>query len=96
MKSKNELIKLLESKLKNNKINSSLAKALNEELLKKNINPNLTGLLFNGMKDIIDLNDNELILLTKLKSYTHLSTGALSKLPKLYISQLGLSSSYFP
>ena len=66
MKSKNELIKLLESKLKNNKINSSLAKALNEELLKKNINPNLTGLLFNGMKDIIDLNDNELILLSKV------------------------------
>ena len=61
MKSKNELIKLLESKLKTNKINSSLAKALNEELLKKNINPNLTGLLFNGMKDIVDLNDNELI-----------------------------------
>ena len=66
MKSKNELIKLLESKLKNNKINSSLAKALNEELLKKNINPNLTGLLFNGMKDIIDLNDNELVLLSKV------------------------------
>lgn len=66
MKSKNELIKLLESKLKSNKINSSLAKALNEELLKKNINPNLTGLLFNGMKDIIDLNDNELILLSKV------------------------------
>lgn len=66
MKSKNELIKLLESKLKNNKINSSLAKALNEELLKKNINPNLTGLLFNGMKDIVDLNDNELILLSKV------------------------------
>ena len=66
MKSKNELIKLLESKLKNNKINGSLAKALNEELLKKNINPNLTGLLFNGMKDIIDLNDNELILLSKV------------------------------
>ena len=66
MKSKNELIKLLESKLKTNKINSSLAKALNEELLKKNINPNLTGLLFNGMKDIIDLNDNELILLSKV------------------------------
>ena len=66
MRSKNELIKLLESKLKNNKINSSLAKALNEELLKKNINPNLTGLLFNGMKDIIDLNDNELILLSKV------------------------------
>ena len=66
MKSKNELIKLLESKLKTNKINSSLAKALNEELLKKNINPNLTGLLFNGMKDIVDLNDNELILLSKV------------------------------
>ena len=66
MKSKNELIKFLESKLKNNKINGSLAKALNEELLKKNINPNLTGLLFNGMKDIIDLNDNELILLSKV------------------------------
>lgn len=66
MKSKNELIKLLESKLKNNKINGSLAKALNEELLRKNINPNLTGLLFNGMKDIIDLNNNELILLSKV------------------------------
>ena len=66
MKSKNELIKLLESKLKNNKINGTLAKALNEELLKKNINPNLTGLLFNGMKDIIDLNNNELILLSKV------------------------------
>lgn len=66
MKSKNDLIKLLESKLKNNKINGSLAKALNEELLKKNINPNLTGLLFNGMKDIIDLNNNELILLSKV------------------------------
>ena len=66
MKSKNDLIKLLDSKLKNNKINGSLAKALNEELLKKNINPNLTGLLFNGMKDIIDLNNNELILLSKV------------------------------
>lgn len=66
MKSKNELIKLLESKLKNNKINGTLAKALNEELLRKNINPNLTGLLFNGMKDIIDLNNNELILLSKV------------------------------
>ena len=66
MKSKNELIKLLETKLKNNKINGTLAKALNEELLRKNINPNLTGLLFNGMKDIIDLNNNELILLSKV------------------------------
>ena len=43
MKSKNELIRLLDIKLKNNLTNALLSKELNQELLKKNLNANLTG-----------------------------------------------------
>ena len=55
MKSKNELIRLLDIKLKSNLTNALLSKELNQELLKKNLNVNLTGALFNGLKEVVDL-----------------------------------------
>ena len=51
MKSKNELIRAIDIKLKNNLTNALLSKELNQELLKKNLNVNLTGALFNGLKE---------------------------------------------
>ena len=65
MKSKNELIKAIDIKLKSNLTNALLSKELNQELLRKNLNVNLTGALFNGLKEVIDLTDDELIMVAK-------------------------------
>ena len=71
MKSKNELIKAIDIKLKSNLTNALLSKEHNQEWLKKNLNANITGALFNGLKEVIDLTDEELIMVTKvfLKSF---------------------------
>lgn len=84
MKSKNELIRLLDIKLKSNLTNALLSKELNQELLKKNLNVNLTGALFNGLKEIIDLTDEELIMVAKV-FYNYFKDKELN--PKEYFNE---------
>ena len=84
MKSKNELIRLLDIKLKSNLTNALLSKELNQELLKKNLNVNLTGALFNGLKEVIDLTDEELIMVAKV-FYNYFKDEGLN--PKEYFNE---------
>ena len=84
MKSKNELIRLLDIKLKNNLTNALLSKELNQELLRKNLNANLTGALFNGLKEVIDLTDEELIMVAKV-FYNYFKNEELN--PKEYFNE---------
>lgn len=71
MRNKNELIVKLSELLKQNKTNNQLAKELTTELYRKGkINSNLTGALFNGLKEIIDLEEEDLILVSKV-FYNH-------------------------
>ena len=84
MKSKNELIRLLDSKLKSNLTNALLSKELNQELLKKNLNANLTGALFNGLKEVIDLTNEELIMVAKV-FYNYFKDEELN--PKEYFNE---------
>ena len=84
MKSKNELIRLLDIKLKNNLTNALLSKELNQELLRKNLNVNLTGALFNGLKEVIDLTDEELIMVAKV-FYNYFKDKELN--PKEYFNE---------
>lgn len=71
MRNKNELIVKLTELLKQNKTNNQLAKELTTELYRKGkVNSNLTGALFNGLKEIIDLDEEELILVSKV-FYNH-------------------------
>lgn len=84
MKSKNELIRAIDIKLKSNLTNASLSKELNQELLRKNLNVNLTGALFNGLKEVIDLTDEELIMVAKV-FYSHFKDKELN--PKEYFNE---------
>ena len=84
MKSKNELIKAIDIKLKNNLTNALLSKELNQELLKKNLNVNLTGALFNGLKEVIDLTNEELIMVAKV-FYNYFKDEELN--PKEYFNE---------
>ena len=84
MKSKNELIRAIDIKLKNNLTNALLSKELNQELLKKNLNANLTGALFNGLKEVIDLTDEELIMVAKV-FYNYFKDEKLN--PKEYFNE---------
>lgn len=71
MRNKNELIVKLTELLKQNKTNNQLAKELTTELYRKGkVNSNLTGALFNGLKEVIDLDEEELILVSKV-FYNH-------------------------
>ena len=84
MKSKNELIRAIDIKLKSNLTNALLSKELNQELLKKNLNVNLTGALFNGLKEVIDLTDEELIMVAKV-FYNYFKDKELN--PKEYFNE---------
>ena len=84
MKSKNELIRAIDIKLKSNLTNALLSKELNQELLKKNLNVNLTGALFNGLKEVIDLTDEELIMIAKV-FYNYFKDEKLN--PKEYFNE---------
>ena len=84
MKSKNELIRAIDIKLKSNLTNALLSKELNQELLKKNLNVNLTGALFNGLKEVIDLTDEELIMVAKV-FYKYFKDEGLN--PKEYFNE---------
>ena len=84
MKSKNELIRAIDIKLKSNLTNALLSKELNQELLKKNLNVNLTGALFNGLKEVIDLTDEELIMVAKV-FYNYFKNEELN--PKEYFNE---------
>ena len=84
MKNKNELIRTIDIKLKSNLTNALLSKELNQELLKKNLNVNLTGALFNGLKEVIDLTDEELIMVAKV-FYNYFKDKELN--PKEYFNE---------
>ena len=84
MKSKNELIRAIDIKLKSNLTNALLSKELNQELLKKNLNVNLTGALFNGLKEVIDLTNEELIMVAKV-FYNYFKDEKLN--PKEYFNE---------
>ena len=84
MKSKNELIRAIDIKLKSNLTNALLSKELNQELLKKNLNVNLTGALFNGLKEVVDLTDDELIMVAKV-FYNYFKDEELN--PKEYFNE---------
>lgn len=84
MKSKNDLIRAIDIKLKSNLTNASLSKELNQELFKKNLNVNLTGALFNGLKEVIDLTNEELIMVAKV-FYNYFKDEELN--PKKYFNE---------
>ena len=84
MKNKNELIRAIDIKLKSNLTNALLSKELNQELLRKNLNVNLTGALFNGLKEVIDLTDEELIMVAKV-FYNYFKNEELN--PKEYFNE---------